>query len=245
MVDNQLLHHLAWGPKRKVQTWPIYFVNGFKFHTEEWSVNKKTINCGVCVKADNEREHQHYYYGILKEIIQLEYPGDPIKQLVLFNCEWFDAVINRGVKVKKEYDIVEVHRARRYSKYDPFIIATNAIQVYYMPYPEKIKEKVDWWVVIKTKPRGTVDDRYTLEVAYQDTTTHVDPVPNDIIDGHLRDDEGEHDELEMYDNNDEDDSEEDNEEEENVDEDQDEDEDDSDSDNDCELYDQYISDDDD
>ncbi|XP_057440059.1 uncharacterized protein LOC130731905 [Lotus japonicus] len=116
MVVDQLLHHLAWGPKKKVETWPIYFVNGFKFHTEEWTVNKKTINSGVCVEGDDE-EDEHYYYGVLKEILRLEYPGEPIKQLVLFNCEWFDSVINRGMKVNKEYDIVEVHRSRRYSKY--------------------------------------------------------------------------------------------------------------------------------
>ncbi|XP_057418581.1 uncharacterized protein LOC130712785 [Lotus japonicus] len=54
MVDDQLLHHLAWGPNRKVETWPIYFVNGFKFHTKEWSVNKKTINSRVCVEGDDE-----------------------------------------------------------------------------------------------------------------------------------------------------------------------------------------------
>ncbi|XP_057415192.1 uncharacterized protein LOC130710056 [Lotus japonicus] len=80
MVDDQLLLHLAWGPKRKVETWPIYFVNGFKFHTKEWSVNKKTINSGVCVQGDDE-EHEHYYYGTLKEIMQLQYPGSDLNSI--------------------------------------------------------------------------------------------------------------------------------------------------------------------
>jgi len=91
---------------------------------------------------------------------------------------------------------VEVHRSRRYIRYDSFILVTNAIQVYYMPYPEKIKEKVDWWVVIKTKPRGTVDDRDTLEVAYQDVATHVDFVSNDELNDYLRDEEGGFEEVE-------------------------------------------------
>lgn len=198
-MQNLNLHHLAYGPKRKVHTWPIYFVNGFKFHTEEWSVGKKTINCGLCVKGDDEGVEENYYYGIVKEILQVEYLGEPTKQLVLFNCEWFDIVANNGMKIQHQYGIVEVHRRRRYSKYDPFIIATNAIQVYYVPYPEKLKEKVDWWVAIKTKPRGTVDDRYTLEVAYQDstsTTTNVAFAANDELLDHLRD-EGENEEVEM------------------------------------------------
>jgi len=74
---------LAWAPKKMVHTWLIYFVNGFKYHKKEWSIGKKTIKCGVCVKDDNEK----YYYGIIKKIMQVEYPGKPTKQLVVFNCE--------------------------------------------------------------------------------------------------------------------------------------------------------------
>ena len=191
------MHHLAWGPKKKINSWPVYFVNGYKFHTEEWSIGKKTINCGVCVKGDDDRNEENYYYGIIKEIVQLEYPGEPSKQIVLFNCEWFDAVINRGVKIHKQYGLVEVRHTRRYSKYDPFIFAANAIQVYYVPYPEKIKEKRDWWVVIKTKARGTVDDRYTLELAYQDMSNFIGFVANDDLFEPLRDEEGAYDEVEV------------------------------------------------
>jgi len=83
-----------------VHSWPIYFVNGFKFHTEEWSIGKKTKNCGVSVKGDSEGDN-NYYYGIIKEILQVEYPGEPTKQLVLFNYKWFDVVVNCDVKIHK------------------------------------------------------------------------------------------------------------------------------------------------
>lgn len=195
------MHDLAWGPKRKVHTWPTYFVNHYKFHTEKWSVGKKTINSGVCVKGSDQGDEESYYYGILKEIVQLEYPGHPMKRLVLFNCEWFDIVMNRGMKVHKQYGIVEIRHTRRYARFDPFIFAENAIQVYYLPYPEKIRDKVQWWVVIKTKPRGTVDDRYTLEVAYQDNAmSHVDTTMNDDPLENLRDIDGGFEEVEGYDN---------------------------------------------
>jgi len=75
--------------------------------------------------------------------MQLQYIEEPTKQLVLFNCQWFDCERNCGVKVHKEYDIVKVHHRKRYLKYDPFILATNAIRVYFMPYPKKFKEKID------------------------------------------------------------------------------------------------------
>jgi len=96
------------------------------------------MNYRVCVKGDDHsKDEENYFYGIIKEITQLEYIGEPTKHLVLFNCQWFDFERNRGVKVHKEYDIFEVHHRRRYSNYDPFILAANAIQVYYMPYPKK------------------------------------------------------------------------------------------------------------
>jgi len=113
--------------------------------------------------------------------MQLEYIGEPRKQLALFNCQWFDIERSRGVKVHKEYDIVEVHRCKRYLNYDPFILTANAIQVYYMPHPHKIKEKVDWWVVIKTRARSMVDDQYTLQVSYQDGLSNTKYVSNDDI----------------------------------------------------------------
>jgi len=49
-------------------------VNGFKFRTEEWSIGKQTVNYGVCVKGEHSGE-ETYYYGIIKEIVQLEYIG--------------------------------------------------------------------------------------------------------------------------------------------------------------------------
>ena len=63
---------------------------------------------------------------------------------------------------------------------------------------KKIKEKVDWWVAIKTKPRCTVDDRYTLEVAYQESTTNVNITTNEELLGHLMD-EDEYEEIDELD----------------------------------------------
>ena len=44
-------------------------------------------------------------------------------------------------------------------------------------------------MVIKTKPRCTVDDRYTLEVAYQESTTNVNITTNEELLGHLVDED--------------------------------------------------------
>nr|GMD01600.1 TdcA1-ORF2 protein [Ipomoea batatas] len=107
------------------------------------------------------------FYGILSEIVEIEYPNLPIKKVILFKCEWFDPKPNIGTRVLPEYSIVEVRQNRRYQKYDPFIIAQNASQVYYLPYPRGAKDKSNWSAVINVRSRGTFDDQYKLNTAFQ------------------------------------------------------------------------------
>ena len=38
---------------------------------------------------------------------------------------------------------------------------------YYTPYLGHVKEKLHWWVVIKTKPRHIIDNNHQLEVTYE------------------------------------------------------------------------------
>lgn len=167
-THNQFIDDIAWGPLATVKTWPIYFVNGYKFHTTTWSGGKSTANNGVCVKGTDYGQCEHDYYGTLDEIVQLEYPGEPIKRIVLFKCKWFDPTLNTGTRVHKHHGIVEVNLQRSYSKYEPFIIAQQAVQVYYMPYPEKRRDNSNWSVVIKTKARSTIDAR-----GYEISHTHA------------------------------------------------------------------------
>ncbi|CAH9127397.1 unnamed protein product [Cuscuta epithymum] len=135
MVHNQFLHDLAMGPLVEVQTWNGYVVNGYKFQTKGYCEGKSTFNCGVSVKGTDCGDREDDFYGIIKEIIEISYPNSPFKKVVLFNCDWFDTSPNRGTRVDAEYGIVEVQCNRRYQKYDPFIFAHNASQVYYAPYP--------------------------------------------------------------------------------------------------------------
>ncbi|CAL5199358.1 unnamed protein product [Lathyrus oleraceus] len=42
---------LALNPNSKATSWNMYFVNGYKFHTQEWSHGRKTTNYAVHVKG--------------------------------------------------------------------------------------------------------------------------------------------------------------------------------------------------
>ena len=62
--------------------------------------------------------------------------------------------------------------------FDPFIIAYNVRQVYYVPYPTSRRDKRPWRVAIKTKPKGCIDSNdVEVEVPYQvDEMSHVNEV---------------------------------------------------------------------
>ncbi|XP_019223772.1 PREDICTED: uncharacterized protein LOC109205513 [Nicotiana attenuata] len=152
-IENQFLCSLAHGPLISAKCYPVYFVNGYKFHTECHGSARSTINSGVCISDPNVGD----YYGRIQEIIQLEYRKEPLKQTVLFKCEWFDPTVNVGVKEHNQYKLVDVNHRRRFNKYEPFILAMQATQVCYVPYPSTKKDKDDWVAVLKVKPRDVIE----------------------------------------------------------------------------------------
>lgn len=95
------------------------------------------------------------FYGILTEIIEVEFPGILKLKCVLFKCEWFDPVVNRGVRFNK-FGVVDVNGGRRYNKFEPFILASQANQVSYLPYPRMRESGINWLSVIKVTPRGRI-----------------------------------------------------------------------------------------
>ncbi|KAL0283929.1 UNVERIFIED_CONTAM: hypothetical protein Sangu_2858100 [Sesamum angustifolium] len=162
-IEDDLLRSLYWGPKQLVKTWPCYFVNGFNFHTEDHSVGKSTMNCEVCVKSSSYRDTENDYYGMLEEIIELDYPLNDDLHVVLFKCRWVDPT--REMKVHPHYHLVDVNFKWVYQKDEPFILAQQAVQVYYTEYRSMKRDKIDWMTVCKTKVRR-VESHYT-SVAYQ------------------------------------------------------------------------------
>jgi len=60
------------------------------------ALGREHIICGVGVCGTGEGNIENDYYGVLKDIVQLEYVGEPLKRCVLFSCEWFDPTLNHG-----------------------------------------------------------------------------------------------------------------------------------------------------
>ncbi|XP_019088092.1 PREDICTED: uncharacterized protein LOC104723909 [Camelina sativa] len=161
MSDNsypEWLQTLVHGPMTKVTSWPMYFCRGFIFHTYDHGKDKRNANYGVRVKgtSSSSSSEEHDFYGVLREILELDYPGPVHLKLVVFKCDWYDSTIGGGVRINKS-GVVDVNVAKRYGKYDPFILASQADQVCYVPYPRMTQKKDQQWnAAIVIQPRGKV-----------------------------------------------------------------------------------------
>ena len=113
-VTNPHIRSLAWGPNRIAISWPVFFVNGFKFHTSEHSRGKTTNNSGVSVRGD-AGGGENTWYGVLSHVYELKYVGDQDsiqRHIVLFECEWYDPTHPTGTRKHDDYNIFEVNRTR-------------------------------------------------------------------------------------------------------------------------------------
>ncbi|KAG2306933.1 hypothetical protein Bca52824_026681 [Brassica carinata] len=163
MVENNKiniswLQALAHGPMTKVTCWPIYFCRGYIFHTYDHGKDKTNANYGVCVKdtSSHGSSGDPDFYGVLQGIYELHYPGQVHLKVVLFKCDWYDSTIGKGIRVNKS-GIIDVHTGKRYGKYDPFILASQADQVCYVPYPRVTQKKDQHWkAAIVIQPRGKI-----------------------------------------------------------------------------------------
>ena len=159
---------------RTVKTHNVYFVNGYKFHTVSYGENKLTMNSGVCISSDSCD-----YYGKLLEILEVKYPGLPIKSAVLFSCDWYDPTPNVGVRVHNQYKLVDVDKRRKFNKFEPFVLAMQVTQVCYIPYPSMKTDNSHWLAVCKVKPRGWVDVEngdYRKDVAFQEDEVEANEI---------------------------------------------------------------------
>ena len=133
-----------------------YIINGQRFHTKE--DEKSTQNSGVSIEATTMCRASMKdiaqvvdvvpYYGIIKEIILLDYHTF---QLPIFKCVW--ANIGHGVRVEDNFTLVNFSLGENLYEREPFILASQAKQVFY----SRESDSSNWYVVLKAPPRGFYD----------------------------------------------------------------------------------------
>jgi hypothetical protein len=144
------LHQLSY-ESIVVKSYGRYDINGFRFRSTIFEASHPlatTTNAGVVMRAVDANGHESKYYGVIKNIIEYRFAGDKNLKIVFSNCDWFDPC--HGTQ-ENNFGMVEVKHARRLRGCDPFILAHQVEQVYYMSYPcEKLSA---WWVVYRVNPR--------------------------------------------------------------------------------------------
>ena len=145
-----------------------YDVNGYRFHTESHQKNRpnpKTINTGVFTRGADEVD----YYGRLENVYELTFNRTNLElKLVVFKCHWFDP--HGGLRSTPSIGLVEVRPSTTYSGADVFIVAHQAKQVYYLPYPCQKEYLKGWEVVFQVSPHGK------LPMPSDDDYNNIDPV---------------------------------------------------------------------
>nr|GEU94081.1 hypothetical protein [Tanacetum cinerariifolium] len=92
-VDEEVLS-LAIGPNIAAKQYKGFITNSYRFLIRRHEEFKKTQNSGVMVEVEGG-----YYYGKLTNIIELEYFRG--YKIVLFQCDWVDNRLYRGLKKDK------------------------------------------------------------------------------------------------------------------------------------------------
>ncbi|KAL9673499.1 hypothetical protein QQ045_029758 [Rhodiola kirilowii] len=114
-----------------------------------------TVNSHVYVKG-TEGTH---YYGVIEEINHMRCRTNHRLKVVLFKCRWYDPQFIRSYPSN---GIVIVNTHRNYPHYDPYNLAQQAVQVYYVTYSGLAGQNNQGWVAIcPVKPTNAID----MEVA--------------------------------------------------------------------------------
>lgn len=153
LADSQVMvsETIRWisnGPNKNVMKYDTYFVNGYKFMTK----NRDTKNCqnsGVSIVVRDmhisRKQETTYtdtpYYGILKSIWILDYH---YKQIPVFLCDWAE---NKKGVITDDFGYTLVDMKKMGLTNDPFILASQAQQVFYVS--DQAKKN---WSIVFTSP---------------------------------------------------------------------------------------------
>ncbi|GJY09752.1 transposon protein, CACTA, En/Spm sub-class [Tanacetum coccineum] len=176
---------LSRGPLNSVNSYSGCMVNGYKFHTQTREENRTCQNSRVVVRGDHGSSMIDYF-GILQEVLEVVYLGGS-KRVLVFKCEWFKVDNANGLQVDKESGSTSVNTSRKWYVDQPYILASQAKQVFYVP---NLKLGRNWYVVESNDPRtlynvpveeGAEAERHHVDEVFQEEEPHLNmPVDSNL-----------------------------------------------------------------
>ncbi|WZZ57362.1 hypothetical protein YC2023_057469 [Brassica napus] len=149
LVFDDWIREFVQGPNYVVKSYPKFCTRGYAFTRKGHS--KTTYDAGVSSSSGDD-----VYYGNIKEILEIQFPGMVGLRCVVFYCDRYDTTPDRGVKIDA-FGVTSVHSRRKLQYYDPFILGSQADQVCYISYPRVTYRDDPWVTVTQINPRGRVD----------------------------------------------------------------------------------------
>ena len=144
---TEMLRCLAYGPSLHVFSHSAYSINGYTFYTKEQDDKSTMQNSGVTVLAEamhissmkdlNPKYANLSYFGVIEHIWVFDYEKF---QIPIFGCKW---VNSSGIRMDKS-GFLQVDLTRVGYKDEPFILASQAKQVFYVNDPKSTK----WSIVL-------------------------------------------------------------------------------------------------
>lgn len=142
-VDEDL-YSLACRPDRRVRSYTACIINGVRFHTLARDEHRNTQNSTI-KSAGTHGDDTIDFYGTITDIIELSYSKNNKgrRTVILLRCEWYN-LEGRTYQMKDDGYFKSINNQGRWYKNDPFIIATDASQVFFL---EDTKLGACWQVV--------------------------------------------------------------------------------------------------
>ncbi|KAL3654673.1 hypothetical protein CASFOL_001408 [Castilleja foliolosa] len=183
---SELIRWLASGPNFDVLFWQGYDINGYSFYTKDRDDKSTVQNSGVTIESEsihfssskdkNPLRATSSHYGIIEEIWEIDY----VKfKTPVFKCKWVDA--NNGVKVD-DLGVTLVDFSKVGSKNEPFVMASQVKQVFYITDPSNKNVSV----VLHGKKIISSDENDELSLDVSEFSAFSSGLPNinseDVVD---------------------------------------------------------------
>ena len=130
-VDEDL-YSLACRPIRRMRSYTACIINGVRYHTLAREEHRKTQNSTIkCAGTHNDDTID--FYGTIIDIIELSYSKNSKghRTVILLRCEWYN-LEGKTYQLKDDGYFKSINSQGRWYKNDPFIIATDASQVFFL-----------------------------------------------------------------------------------------------------------------
>ena len=115
------------GPSRQVTSWKAYEINGYTYYTHARYSTCVKQNNGVRLEALNGVGRKIQFFGIIKDIWELDYGMNIM--VALFRCHWI-----KQHKVN-EIGLTVMDLENLGYQDDPWVLASRIAQVFYLPDP--------------------------------------------------------------------------------------------------------------